>query len=63
MTYAMWGISTAMALMFAIAFYWHRQSLVRKQEIRWLGEHHVLDRLRERLGLEPRAHPPVRNGR
>jgi len=51
MTYAMWGISTAMALMFAIAFYWYRQSLVRKQEVRWLGEHHVLDRLRERLRL------------
>jgi hypothetical protein len=26
------------------------RSIQRKQEILWLNEHHVLDRLRERLG-------------
>jgi hypothetical protein len=51
MTYAMWGIVTAMALMFTISLYRYRQSLVRRQEIRWMDEHHMLDRLRKRLGL------------
>jgi hypothetical protein len=51
MTYAIWGILTAMILIFSVSFYRYRKSVARKQEIRWLSEHHVLDRLRDRLGL------------
>lgn len=51
MTYAMWGIVTGMAAMITISLHRYRQSLARRREIRWLAEHHVLHRLRERLGL------------
>jgi len=51
MTYAMWGILTAMTLIFSVSFHRYRNSVARKQEIRWLSEHHVIDRLRDRLGL------------
>jgi hypothetical protein len=51
MTYAMWGILTGMTLMVTVSLYRYRQSLVRKQEIRWLSDHHVIDRLRARLDL------------
>jgi hypothetical protein len=51
MTYAMWGILTGMTMIFAVSLYRHRQSIVLKQEVRWLSEHHVIDRLRDRPGL------------
>ncbi|CAG4909732.1 hypothetical protein R52603_03757 [Paraburkholderia saeva] len=51
MTYAMWGILTGMTVMVAVSLYRYRQSLARKQEIHWLSEHHVIDRLRARIGL------------
>jgi hypothetical protein len=51
MTYAMWGILTGMTLIFSFSLYQYRKSVVRKQEIRWLTEHHVIDKLRDRLGL------------
>ncbi|CAB3765094.1 hypothetical protein LMG29739_04511 [Paraburkholderia solisilvae] len=51
MTYAMWGILTAMMLIFSVSFHRYRKSVARKQEIRWLSEHHAIDRLRDRLGL------------
>jgi len=48
MTYAMWGIVIGLTLMFGASLRRYRHSLLRKREIRWLDEHHVLDRLRER---------------
>jgi len=51
MTYPMWGIAVGLALMFGVSLRRYRRSLQRKQEIRWLDEHHVLDRLRRHLGL------------
>jgi len=51
MTYAMWGILTAMMLIFSVSFHRYRKGVARKQEIRWLSEHHVLVRLRDRLDL------------
>jgi hypothetical protein len=50
MTYAMWGIVIAMALMFGVSLRGYRRSLARRREIRWLDEHHVLDRLRKQFG-------------
>ncbi|CAB3772594.1 hypothetical protein LMG29542_06911 [Paraburkholderia humisilvae] len=46
MTYAMWGILTAMMLILSVSFHRYRKSVARKQETRWLNEHHVIDRLR-----------------
>jgi hypothetical protein len=51
MTYAMWGILVGMTMIFAVSLYWYRQGFVRRQEIRWLSEHHVIDRLRSKLRL------------
>ncbi|AMV44587.1 hypothetical protein ATN79_21835 [Paraburkholderia caribensis] len=51
MTYAMWGIAVGLALMFGVSLRRYRHSLLRKREIRWMDEHHLLDRLREQLGL------------
>ena len=51
MTYAMWGIVIGLTLMFGASLRRYRHSLLRKREIRWMGEHHVLDRLRKQLGL------------
>jgi len=51
MTYAMWGIAIGLALMFGVSLQRYRRSLMRKREIRWMGENHVLDRLRKQLGL------------
>ncbi|MBT2792725.1 hypothetical protein [Paraburkholderia strydomiana] len=51
MTHAMWGISVGLALMFGVSLRPYRRSLLRKREIRWMAEHHVLDRLRKQLGL------------
>ncbi|MGF6758958.1 hypothetical protein [Paraburkholderia sp. GAS334] len=51
MTYAMYGVAGGMTLIFSISLYWYRKNLIRRQEIRWLDEHHVLDRLRARLEL------------
>lgn len=48
MTYTTWGILTGMTLTFFLALYRYRQSVARKQEIRWLSKHHVIDRLRNR---------------
>jgi hypothetical protein len=48
MTYTMWGILTGMTLIFCLSLYRYRQSVARKREIRWLSEHHVIDRLRNR---------------
>ncbi|MFL9979082.1 hypothetical protein [Paraburkholderia graminis] len=50
MTYAMWGIAIGLALMFGVSLQRYRSSLLRKREIRWMDEHHLLDRLREQLG-------------
>lgn len=50
-TYSMWGILTGMTMMFAVSLYRYRQSLARREKIRWLNEHHMIDRLRTRLGL------------
>lgn len=51
MTYAMWGIAIGLALMFGVSLRRYRRSLQRKREFRWMEEHHILDRLREQLGL------------
>ena len=51
MTYAMWDILTGMTLIFLVSFYRYRRNVARKQEIRWLNEHHMIDRLRDKLGL------------
>jgi hypothetical protein len=50
MTYAMWGILIGLGLMFAASLRQHRHSVLRKREVRWLDEHHVLDRLRKQFG-------------
>jgi hypothetical protein len=50
MTYAMWGIAVGLALIFGVSLRRYRRSLLRKWEIRWMDEHHLLDRLREQLG-------------
>jgi C4-dicarboxylate-specific signal transduction histidine kinase len=49
MTYAMLGIAAVVALMLGVALWRYRRSVMRKREIRWLDEHHVLDRLRKHL--------------
>ena len=36
----MWGILTGMTMMFAVSLYRYRQSLARREKIRWLNEHH-----------------------
>lgn len=51
MTYAMWGIAIGLALMFGVSLRRYRRSLQREREFRWMEEHHILDRLREQLGL------------
>ncbi|MCC8405298.1 hypothetical protein LJ655_26130 [Paraburkholderia sp. MMS20-SJTN17] len=51
MTYAMWGITIGLALMFGVSLRRYRRSLLYKREIRLMDEHHVLDRLRQQLGL------------
>ena len=51
MTYAMWGILTGMTLIFSFSLYRYRKSEARQLEHRWLGQHHVIDRLRDRAGL------------
>ena len=48
MTYAMWGIVIALALIFGVSLRRYRRSLLRERDLRWLVEHHVFDRLRER---------------
>jgi hypothetical protein len=48
MTYMTWGILAGMTLTFLLSLYRYRQSVARKQESRWLIEHHVIDRLRNR---------------
>jgi hypothetical protein len=50
MTYAMWGILIGLGLMFAASLRQYRHSVLRKREVRWLDEHHVLDRLRKQFG-------------
>jgi hypothetical protein len=47
----MWGIVVGLALMFGVSLRQYRRSILRKREIRWLDEHHVLDGLRTQLGL------------
>jgi hypothetical protein len=51
MTYAMWGIVIGLALMFSVSLRRYRRSVLRKREIRWMADNHVLDRLRKQLGL------------
>lgn len=51
MTHAMWGIAFGLALILAVSLRRYMRGVQRKQEIRWLNEHHVLNRLRERLRL------------
>jgi hypothetical protein len=50
----MWGIVIGLALMFAAALRRYRRSALRRRDIRWLDEHHILDRLRRQLELQPR---------
>lgn len=54
MTHSMWGIAVGLALMFGAALRRYRRSALRKRDIRWLDEHHILDRLRKQLELSPR---------
>jgi hypothetical protein len=51
MTYATWGILTGITLIFSFSLYRYRKSMRRQQEVRWLSEHHVIDRLRDKLHL------------
>jgi hypothetical protein len=51
MTCAIWGIVVGLALMFGVSLQRYRRSLLRKREIRWMADNHVLDRLRKQLGL------------
>ena len=48
------GIAVGLALMFGAALRRYRRSALRKRDIRWLDEHHILDRLRKQLELSPR---------
>jgi hypothetical protein len=50
----MWGNAIGLALVFGSALRRYRGNALRKREIRWLDEHHVLDRLRNQLGLYSR---------
>ena len=50
MTYATWDIVIGLALMFGASLRRYGRSLLRKREVRWLDEHHVLDRLRKQFG-------------
>ena len=54
MTHSMWGIAVGLALMFGAALRRYRRNALRKRDIRWLDEHHILDRLRKQLELQPR---------
>ncbi len=54
MTHSMWGIVVGLALMFAAALRRYRRNILRKREIRWLDEHHILDGLRKQLEPQPR---------
>jgi hypothetical protein len=54
MTHSMWGIAVGLALMFGAALRRYRRNALRKRDIRWLDEHHILDRLRKQLELSPR---------
>ena len=54
MTHSMWGIVVGLALMFAAALRRYRRDILRKREIRWLDEHHILDGLRKQLEPQPR---------
>jgi hypothetical protein len=47
----MWGIAIGLALMFGAALLRYRSNVLRKRHIRWLDEHHLLDRLRKQLEL------------
>ena len=51
MTYSMWGIAIGLTLMLGVSLWRYRRSVLYKREIRWMDEHHELDRLREQLGL------------
>jgi hypothetical protein len=51
MTYSMWGIAIGLTLMLGVSMWRYRRSVLYKREIRWMDEHHELDRLREQLGL------------
>ena len=51
MTDSMWGILTGMTMMFAFSLNRYRQGLARREKIRWLNEHPMIDRLRARPGL------------
>ncbi|MFL9965855.1 hypothetical protein PQR02_33530 [Paraburkholderia sediminicola] len=50
----MWGIAVGLALMFGAALRGYRRNALHKRDIRWLDEHHILDRLRKQLELTPR---------
>jgi hypothetical protein len=54
MTHSMWGIAVGLALIFGAGLRRYRRNALRKRDIRWLGEHHILDRLRKQLELSPR---------
>jgi hypothetical protein len=54
MTHSMWGIAVGLALMVGAALRRYRRNALRKRDIRWLDEHHILDRLRKQLELSPR---------
>ena len=54
MTHSMWGIAVGLALMFGAALRRYRRYALRKRDIRWLDEHHILEGLRKQLELQPR---------
>ncbi|BAO92719.1 uncharacterized protein precursor (plasmid) [Caballeronia cordobensis] len=51
MTYAIYAILTAMAIIFSVSFYWYQQSVRRTEEARWFRDNHVIDRLRGKSSL------------
>ncbi|SKD04796.1 hypothetical protein SAMN05446934_9436 [Paraburkholderia hospita] len=50
MTYAVWDTVVGWRFMFGASLLRYRRSLMRRREIRWLEDHHVLDRLRKQFG-------------
>lgn len=53
MTHSMWGTEVGLALMFGAALRRYRRDTLRKRDIRWLDEHHMLDGLCQQLELQP----------
>ncbi|WP_341315299.1 hypothetical protein WN982_08640 [Paraburkholderia sp. IMGN_8] len=50
MSYAMWGIDIAMAIMLVASLQRYRKMRQHERELRWLDQHHVSGKLRKRYG-------------